>query len=499
MIVTCEKCDTSFELDDSLIKESGSEVKCSECEHVFTVWKPDAAAEPEAVTEEEPADSSGTEEDLAADIFDADAAAAPSEDLTDTAPEDLVEEDFDLGDITEGLEEPAEEKPAEEEFDIEGIGEDLEEPSDAGTVEEELDLEGIGEALEQPGEAGPAEEELDLEGIGEALEEPADTVSMEESDLGDIDESPEDAFEEELDLESISRAVEEAAEAPDSAPEEVEDEVLEFDLIDAEEVTPQQEVSFEEIGVEEEPVAEEVVQEEIEAPVETPPQIEEEEEVEEEEEAAEEEVPPPAPEDIPAPPSSAMKAGARKKRVSAPILILLILGLLGGGAYGGYMYLKSTGTKIPYLQPYLDSLLGSPETTVVEPGNLHITVLEKGITTRFVENAEAGRLFVVEGKVRNDYPAARSFIMVKGALYASDGKVVKESNVFCGNVFPDSELQTMGKATIEQKLRNRFGDHRSNFQVAPGKVLPFMFVFSDLPQDFSEYSVQVVSSSAAEQ
>jgi hypothetical protein len=194
-----------------------------------------------------------------------------------------------------------------------------------------------------------------------------------------------------------------------------------------------------------------------------------------------------------------MKAPGGKKRVSAPIVILLILALLGGGAYGGYMYLKSTGTKIPFLQPYLDSLLGAPETAVMEPGNLHITVLEKDVTTRFVENAAAGRLFVIEGKVRNGYSAARNFIMVKGALYASDGTSVRQSNVFCGNVFPDSELQTADKATIDQKLRNRFGDQRSNFQVAPGKVVPFMIVFSDLPQDFSEYSVQVVSSSAAEQ
>jgi hypothetical protein len=47
-------------------------------------------------------------------------------------------------------------------------------------------------------------------------------------------------------------------------------------------------------------------------------------------------------------------------------------------------------------------------------------------------------------------------------------------------------------------LRNKFGDQRSNFQVTPGKVLPFMIVFSDLPEHFGEYSVQVVSSSAVE-
>ena len=513
MIVTCEKCDTSFELDEGLIKESGSEVKCSECENVFTVYKPDALGEPEAATEskEEPADSLDTEEDLAADIFDAEDLGLEDEseeaipEFEDAAAEEEpVEEDFDLGEMTDAVEEPAEEKPVEEDLDLDEIAEAAGQVAEDEPVEEELDLEGIGEAFEEPTEAGPVEEELDLEGIGEALEEPAEAGSMEELDFGDIGEIPEEAveeepFDEELDLESISRAVEEAADAPELVSEDVADEILEFDLIDAEEAMPREEVTFEDIGVEEELAAEEVVREEVEAPVETAPEPEEEEEeLEEVEEEFEEEMPPPVPEDIPAPPASAMKVSARKKRISAPIMILLILGLLGGGAYGGYMYLKSTGTSIPYLEPYLEFLTGPPETTTVEPGNIHITVLEQDIRTRFIENTAAGRLFVVEGKIRNDYPEARNFIMVKGALYAADGNPVRQNNVFCGNIFPDSELQTADKATIDTRLSNRFGDQRSNFQVTPGKVLPFMIVFSDLPQDVGEYSVQVVSSSAAE-
>ncbi|MGD8269446.1 MAG: zinc-ribbon domain-containing protein, partial [Desulfobacterales bacterium] len=31
MILTCEKCDTSFSFDESLIKPSGSKVRCSKC------------------------------------------------------------------------------------------------------------------------------------------------------------------------------------------------------------------------------------------------------------------------------------------------------------------------------------------------------------------------------------------------------------------------------------------------------------------------------------
>jgi len=37
MIVTCENCSTSYEMEDGLIKEAGSKVRCSKCRHVFIV------------------------------------------------------------------------------------------------------------------------------------------------------------------------------------------------------------------------------------------------------------------------------------------------------------------------------------------------------------------------------------------------------------------------------------------------------------------------------
>ncbi|MEZ4527794.1 MAG: protein kinase, partial [Desulfobacterales bacterium] len=46
MIVKCEKCQTAFNIQDSLIKESGTKFRCSGCSHVFKVYPP-ASAEPE--------------------------------------------------------------------------------------------------------------------------------------------------------------------------------------------------------------------------------------------------------------------------------------------------------------------------------------------------------------------------------------------------------------------------------------------------------------------
>src|SRR6056297_637722 len=48
MIVTCEACGTSYRLKTSMVKETGSKVRCSRCEHVFIVYPPSALAQQDA-------------------------------------------------------------------------------------------------------------------------------------------------------------------------------------------------------------------------------------------------------------------------------------------------------------------------------------------------------------------------------------------------------------------------------------------------------------------
>ena len=171
-------------------------------------------------------------------------------------------------------------------------------------------------------------------------------------------------------------------------------------------------------------------------------------------------------------------------------MIVLALVLLAGGAVAAYSLLKSFDVKIPFLE----SLTGAPKSETIDPGNLQITTLDQLIRSEFVENTTTGRLFVIKGKVRNDYPAARNFITVKGVLYSKDGKIVQEKTVYCGNTLSDTELQSLDKATINSRLRNRYGDKKSNLKIPSGKEIPFVVVFSDLPQDLGEFSVEVVNS-----
>ncbi len=45
MIVTCEKCNTKFRLDDRLVPDKGIKAKCSKCGHIFTIFPPESPAD----------------------------------------------------------------------------------------------------------------------------------------------------------------------------------------------------------------------------------------------------------------------------------------------------------------------------------------------------------------------------------------------------------------------------------------------------------------------
>jgi predicted Zn finger-like uncharacterized protein len=375
MIVTCESCDTRFELDDDLVSESGSDVKCSKCNHTFKVYRPASVHEPEGPSTEE------LEETLDLNL-DEDQEEPDQADLDinsldfEAGPEDVL--DFDLLD--------AEEKPAGAELNLDDLG--LEEDS---TAQEFTGMEGSREkqifgALDKETAAGP----VDIE----------------------PEESPDD----------ISKATLMASAEPET-----------------------QEVRAKPF-----------------APPVTP---------------------------------AAQRSPAPRKAVGTPVLIFLVIGLLAGSAFGVYSILSYLDIRIPFLE----SFMGGAEITAVDPGNLHIALPDKYITGRFVENRKAGRLFVIQGKARNDYDQVRSFIVVKAVLYSTkEGKEIVNQIGYCGNVFSDNELRSLDRAVIEEKLHNKFGHERSNFRIPPAREIPFVFVFFDVPKDVGEFAVEVVSSLPAQ-
>ena len=130
-----------------------------------------------------------------------------------------------------------------------------------------------------------------------------------------------------------------------------------------------------------------------------------------------------------------------------------------------------------------------------DAGNLRISIL--GISGKWVNSPKAGKLFVMRGKARNGYDHARGMIKVNGKLFSKGKKLEKSETIFCGNNLTEEELNTLDVETIKKRLQVRAGKKKSNMKIVSGRVIPFMIVFSDLPENLDDYTIEVVESFAA--
>lgn len=114
---------------------------------------------------------------------------------------------------------------------------------------------------------------------------------------------------------------------------------------------------------------------------------------------------------------------------------------------------------------------------------------------RFFQNNEVGELYIIEGKVVNNYPQNRSYILLKGTIEDYDRFPLAKKLVYAGNIFTDYELANITHDEIEERMKNKSGNHNSNIDIAPHDSVPFMIVFYNLPDTIDEFVVETKSSS----
>ncbi|RJQ75531.1 MAG: DUF3426 domain-containing protein [Desulfobacteraceae bacterium] len=173
----------------------------------------------------------------------------------------------------------------------------------------------------------------------------------------------------------------------------------------------------------------------------------------------------------------------KQKRGSKSLVVLLILLLLAGAAYGLYYGVTQMGIEIPYVSDYLRPKAADPG------GTVNLSTLD--INSKFIENSQSGRLFVITGKVRNGYNVPRSTIRLQGKLFTKGKVLVKTEYSYAGTVIDDQDLAALSIAEIKQRLNQDVP--RS---VRPGQNMPFMLVFSDLPpaEQLDEFAVEMIGS-----
>jgi predicted Zn finger-like uncharacterized protein len=527
MIITCKECKASFKLDESLLKPTGSKVRCSKCNEIFVAYPPKISEEIETpiemgldsedqqLAEELEADKKETTEPDELDFSGIDKLIDEedaSEDVADEDTEDLeLDLDLDMEPETERAKEDIEAEIDQEEpdeldlSDLENLLDEEEAAISESTSDEtveDLDLKIVPETDVSTEKTPPSVEseeldELDLSDLEEILDldEPTteeesvpDDIVLEldmetEPELEKMSETVEAEDLEEVDLTEIEKMLEleEEAEAKEAPVEEeleleldVEEEAADAPLPDDSSQVEVYELDEAADTVDESEAAEVAAAEDLEPEFEVG-ESDGEDQLEDEvvdEELLEEETTP-----------------VKERRISKPLVVLLILVLLAGGSYGTYVLLDFMNIEIPYISDYLKPKVSDPT------GSLKIDTLD--VNSKFLLNVKEGKLFVITGRVKNGYSDVRRFISINGRLYKK-GKILSQTEtVFCGNVLSDIELSNMELEAIKKRLSNRFGDNRSNMEIKPQGELPFMIIFSNLPEDLEEFSIEVAGSTSA--
>lgn len=182
-------------------------------------------------------------------------------------------------------------------------------------------------------------------------------------------------------------------------------------------------------------------------------------------------------------PTDRRKYARRKRRGGTSLLTWLVaVILLGLCAAMGYFYWQG---EFPDIYALLNRFM-PPATTNQAASKIQVTKAN-GF---FVNNREAGQLFVVQGEAVNGYTEPRSAMAVQGKLFNQAGNLLRERTAYCGNSFSASELKSLPLAKLHERSDNQFGDSLSNLNVAAGKSVPFTLVFSNLPSDLAEFTVE---------
>lgn len=501
MIVQCEQCSAKFRLDDAKVKEGGAKVRCSKCKHIFVVQR-------EAPAEEADFDSflNG---------------------LVPPPPEKSGEP----GEaVTTGAGQPAAEagKPAETDlFGAEGAVGGFSEKGGFDFGEFAFDAGGDGAPAAAP--SGVEEKggfdfgELDLEGgdsAGREAAPPESGAPSFDAAAFSFDEEPTPPVPEmeikvEVEEFSFEPEIEEPAAAPSTPPEmeiRIEGEEFSFEpeVQEPETASPTPEpvkggeqpapfdfgeFEFGEAAPAEKPVKGEEPPGGPEVWEWDKPEAPDREQIAipqayEEMSAPDIFEPPMAAEELPPLSISSRRKGASILPIAVTaISILLVLALAGGGYY---FFKKGPAAFNAFGLGFMAKWFGLE------------TKEEGGVAVRnpvgsFLSNTEAGEIFVINGEAVNNFAKPRASIQVKATLYGAKGEVLLQKTVYCGNALSREQLTTQPMAKLEATMANQFGDSLSNLAVQPGKAIPFVVVFTNVPKGAADFGVEVVGSTVASQ
>lgn len=113
----------------------------------------------------------------------------------------------------------------------------------------------------------------------------------------------------------------------------------------------------------------------------------------------------------------------------------------------------------------------------------------------YTYSTAAGHLFIVQGKVNNNYNESRTLILIEATILNDRGKKLGMKTVYAGKTLTEGEINEMSRSILNDVLDIRFRMGKEDFNVEPGGTIPFMIVFKSPVDKVNKFIVKPVSSS----
>lgn len=177
------------------------------------------------------------------------------------------------------------------------------------------------------------------------------------------------------------------------------------------------------------------------------------------------------------PPRDPLPELGRKRSRSKLWLALVLFLLLGGAGAGGYYY-------------FLHDREAPPSEADIAKKVELLTM--RNVRQYNVLNEKVGKVFVIEGRVVNEFPEPKELIALEGAIYDKDKKPLAVKKQLAGTQLSLFQLQVLSEKEMEAFLNNKVEILTNNTNVPPGGEVPFMILFYDPPDDVAEFGVKIV-------
>ncbi len=191
-----------------------------------------------------------------------------------------------------------------------------------------------------------------------------------------------------------------------------------------------------------------------------------------------------------------MDLGSKKKKILIAVVLLAVLG--GAGYYfAGPMLLSPESAEEMAAEEAMEMAeemnedRGPVEEDVIATDNIRDLMLQS-IKQYSVRNEKSGQIFVVEGKVVNNFPTPKELIKVEASLFDDTGVAVATKKQYCGASLALYELQLKSAEEIERALNSKENIAINNTNIPPGGEVEFMVVFYDPPPTVREFGIRVI-------